>query len=99
MGDHLSKDCSAKCKDCGVSFCPGNSVRCELCAVTCDIPPSKRSPPVSNFFGKPLPPHLIAKLDAAWKVKHPGKEVSALEISAPDSDSDTEVFGLCHPGA
>ena len=66
-------------------------------------PPSKRSPPIFNFFGKPLPPHLISKLDAAWKAKHPGKEVSVIEMEVSaleiDSDSDVSPFGLVHPQA
>jgi len=32
-----------------------------------------------------LPDFLVGKLDEAWKVKHPGKEVSSLEHTAEAS--------------
>jgi hypothetical protein len=94
VGEHLNQDCPNKCSDCNFNFCPG--ARGELCAVLCDQPSSKRS--LQNGIGKDLHPFLVGKLDAAWKLKHPGEEVSALEMQA-DSDSDTEVFGLVIPSA
>ena len=96
VGKHLSFDCPIKCPECALNFCPG--ARHELCAVVCETPPSKRSPPLENVHGRPLHSMLVQKLDAAWKLKHPGKEVSSLEVEA-DSDEDTEVFGLVHPSA
>jgi len=96
VGKHLNQDCPQKCSDCNFNFCPG--ARGELCAVLCDLPPSKRS--LQNGIGKDLHPFLVGKLDTAWKAKHPGKEVSSLEIQN-DSDSDSEVpaFGLVIPSA
>ena len=32
-----------------------------------------------------MPGFLVSKLDEAWKVKHPGKEVSSLEHTAEAS--------------
>ena len=93
LGKHLNQDCPRVCFECKNNFCPG--ARDELCAVLCDELPSKRS--LQNGIGKDLHPFLIAKLDAAWKTKHPGREVSSLEIQN-DSDSDAEVFGLVIPG-
>ena len=43
---------------------------------------------------------LVSRLDSAWKAKHPGREVSSLEMQADsDSDSEVPVFGLLSPGA
>ena len=99
VGKHLSFDCPIKCLECKNNFCPG--ARHELCAVVCETPPSKRSPPLENVHGRPLHGILVQKLDEAWKLKH-NKEVSALEMeleasaTALDSDGEPEVFGLCH---
>ena len=98
VGDHLSFDCPIACKECKFNFCPG--ARHELCAVIADVPPSKRD--LKNALGRDLIPKLVAKLDEAWKVKHPGKsiEVSSLELRA-DSESDDDVprFGLVIPSS
>ena len=106
-GEHLNFDCPIKCGDCGLNFCSG--ARHAACAVAFDIPPSKRDPPLTNFHGKPLHQYLLGKLDAAWKLKHPGKEVSSLEVelesASPVLDSDdepvgeAELIGLCNPCA
>jgi hypothetical protein len=105
-GEHLSKECPEKCKDssgrgrcCGFNFCPG--ARGELCAACADTPPSKRSPPLTNFFGNPLIPGLVKRLDVAWMGKHPGKEISVVETIAVDSTDDDDSsddggFGLAY---
>ena len=72
-----------------------SGARHELCAVVCDIAPSKRSPVLSNYFGSDLHTYLVKKLDDAWKVKHNKSEVSSLELAAAtakysDSDSDSD---------
>ena len=70
----MSKDCPKKCSDCKKNFCPG--ARDELCAVTADAPPKD----IKNAFGNPLNPKLERILVDLWKAKHPGKEVSSIEM-------------------
>ena len=65
-GDHHPRDCDQKCSDCQLTFCPGNPFRLELCAARADIQPSKRTPPINDVFGKPLPLFLVERLDKAW---------------------------------
>jgi hypothetical protein len=112
-GEHLSQECPKKCNNpngrcCGFNFCPG--ARGEVCAACFDTPPSKRSPPLTNFFGNPLVDSLVKRLDAAWLGKHPGKEISSVEALAVDStdndgstdedDSDDDGgFGLAYDRA
>ena len=80
-GEHLVRDCPVKCKTCNLNYCPG--AWHQACAVTFDTPPSKRG--IKNSTDRDLPDFLVGKLDEAWKVKHPGKEVSSLEHTAEAS--------------
>jgi len=88
-GDHHPRDCDKKCSSCQNSFCPGNSFRLELCAALADIQPSKRT--INDVFGKPLPSFLVERLDKAWLSKHPGKELSMLEVGTCTIDTDEEI--------
>ena len=80
IGQHLARDCPKKCTSCGFNFCPGGPVRGEVCAVLYDTPPSKRQ--LKNGIGKDLTPFLVSKLEDAWKLKHPGKDVSSFKAEA-----------------
>ena len=63
--------------------------RGEACAVTFDVPPSKRG--IKDVFGEPLKPaYLIEQLDKAWLAKHPGKEISSIELNRECSDCDSD---------
>ena len=94
VGQHLASDCPKKCTQCGFNFCPGGPVLGEVCAILCDTPPSKRQ--IKNGIGKDLAQFLVAKLEDAWKVKHPGKDVNSFKAEASglerrfpsDEDSD-----------
>ena len=87
-GDHHPRECTTKCPDCHHTFCPGNPVRGMLCAARADTQPSKCDPPLTNISGKPLPKFIIEFLDKSWLVKHPDRELSALEVMRPDACPD-----------
>ena len=87
-GDHHPRDCDKKCPSCQNTFCPGNPFWLELCAALADIQPSKRA--INDVFGKPLPSFLVERLDKAWLSKHPGKELSMLEVGTCTISTDDE---------
>jgi hypothetical protein len=100
IGEHNSANCGDACKKCGFNFCIGNSACGAACAVAFDKKPSTR--PASDFMTafrkQPLLPFLMAKLDAAWKQRHPN-EVSAVECDAQTDDSESDDdggFGLAY---
>jgi len=88
-GNHRPRDCDKKCSTCQNTFCPGNPFRLELCAALADIQPSKRE--IKDVFGNPLPKFLVERLDEAWLSKHPGKELSMLEVGTCTIDTDEEI--------
>ena len=103
VGKHLSKNCPINCKSCGNNYCPG--ARLQLCAIACDIQPSKRDL-MSAIEGIPLHPYIVGKLDKQWATKH-GKELSMLEmaVAVVEDDNDDEdedvcaTIGLINPAA
>ena len=68
-GAHAMKDCTEKCAECDLNFCPG--ARGAKCVITCA--PSEVPAEFSNALGRPLPEHLVTKLKNARQT-HMDKE-------------------------
>ena len=78
---HTGKECTRKCSECKLKFCPG--ARGEECVVCAQVKPG---PELRNALGKRLPFELLVKLQEEWERKHPRGAGPGAAAAAGDSD-------------
>ena len=95
--------CTAKCKDCRFSFCPGvrdgsvPGVPAETCVVCADVLPP--NPQVKNAKGWPIPAHLYKQLEQKRgeldKENGGGKASLTAKSARVQTDEASDLAALC----